>query len=369
MYRCKFRLPQKEGRTCQNICYSESKICAKHQSKMNDASYILLDFEDSDVETPERFFYNLMKHLIRYYHNKEIERIFYFIVDYIYSKSGIRFIILKNNYKLDKTKSDMIRTILLETTAKVIQRWFRKHLYLKIIKYQNITSENDDDPFTFDKIEEIPIHLRYTFKDSNNHFYCFNAVEFHFFVKNFGKWNPYTKNNLTDDVLQYLDLFIFYNNLSNSRKECRWESNTHAYVEVSQALEKAGFYNDVKWFEKISFDTCVNIVKLYQTLFREPYSTAFGSSFSLTPETYVFDFCKEVLLLFSTYEQDYLSCCNFVKVLAFKSEDFYNNIPDWLLQIETPIIDFNYDTGFLIMYIDNLFVNTDQIEYDIEYAE
>jgi hypothetical protein len=368
MYQCKYRLHKKEGKTCNFVSNCENKICPKHQSKLNDTSYILANFEDFQFKVPEKLFYNLMKHLIRYYRDRQIPRTFNDIVDYIYSKKKIRLIILENQYIFDGTKSDEIETILFHTTAKIIQRWFRNCLYMKIIKYKNIISQNEEDAFTFDKIEEIPSNLRFYFKDINNHCFCFNAIELEFFVSNINKWNPYTKNNISDKVLRYLDFFLYYNKLLK-RNNIQWESNIHAFVEVSQVLEKAGFYNDVKWFQKFSYDTCDNIVKVYQTLFREPGSKSFGLSFSMTPETYVFDFCEEVLLLFSTYVQDYLSCCNFVKVLAFKSDDFYNNVPNWLLQIESPIIDFNYDTGFLIMYIDNLYVSNEQLEYDVDYDE
>jgi len=370
MYQCKYRLCQKEGKTCNFVSNFETKICPKHQNKLNDTSCILANFEDSEFKIPEKFFYKLMKHLIRHYRDRQISRTFIGIVGNIYSKKRIRQLILKNQYKFERIslKEDTIGTILLQTTAKIIQRWFRNCLYLKIIKYKNIISHNEEDPFTFDKIEEMPSNLRFYFKDINNHCFCFNAIELEFFVSNINKWNPYTKNNITDKVLRYLDFFLYYNNLPR-KTNSQWESNIHAFVEVSQVLEKAGFYNDVKWFQKFSYDTCDNIVKVYQTLFREQSSKSFGSSFSMTPETYVFDFCKEVLLLFASYEEDYLSCCNFVKVLAFKSDDFYNNIPEWLLQIESPIVDFNYGTGFLIMYIDNLYVSNEQLQYDVEYDE
>jgi len=30
-------------------------------------------------------------------------------------------------------------------------------------------------------------------------------------------------------------------------------------------------------------------------------------------------------------------CCNFIKSIALYSDDFYNNIPDWMADIEMPI--------------------------------
>ena len=31
-------------------------------------------------------------------------------------------------------------------------------------------------------------------------------------------------------------------------------------------------------------------------------------------------------------------CCNFIKSIALYSDDFYNNIPDWMADVETPNI-------------------------------
>ena len=42
--------------------------------------------------------------------------------------------------------------------------------------------------------------------------------------------------------------------------------------------------------------------------------------------------------LFENGNNEFLLCCNFIKSIALYSDDFYNNIPEWLSDIETPTI-------------------------------
>jgi hypothetical protein len=328
------------------------------------------EFSVYEFENKKLLFYKLLKYILGEYRGKSKKHdVFCSILDSLFSKKHLQNILQKDDEKIPKIKSDS-SSIFYQMAAISIQRWFRKYLYLKIIKYNRYSMKNEEDPFTFDKIEEIPINLRFSFEDKN-HFYCFNVEEFHFFIENVGKWNPYTKYPISDQVLRYLNFFIYYNNIcTDAKTEYNWLTETHAYVEVSQKIEAAGFYNDVRWFQKFSFNTCENIVKLFRNWFSDQDTEFFTDSFQMLPDTYVFDFCKEVLRLFSNCDEHYLTCCNFVKVLALNSDDFYNNLPDWLLQIESPVsvLDSYSDMGLYFLYIDFLPINEYVDEYNHDYS-
>ena len=55
------------------------------------------------------------------------------------------------------------------------------------------------------------------------------------------------------------------------------------------------------------------------------------------------DFCREIIKLFNDYNNNFLLCCYFIKVVGLYSTDLYNNIPSWIIDITTPhyIIDNN----------------------------
>ena len=341
------------------------KLCKLETSKNSDANWF--EFSVYEFENKKIIFYKLLKYILREHRGKNTKHdVFCSILNCLFSKNQLENGLLQQN----ETNCDLPSSIFYENVAKVIQRWFRKYLYLKIIKYSRYPMENEEDPFTFDKIEEIPTNLRFSFEDKN-HFFCFNVKEFYCFIVNVGKWNPYTKDPISDRILQYMNLFMYYNNISrNVKTECEWLTETHAYVEVSQKMEAAGFYNDVRWFQKFSFNTCDNIVKLYRNWFGNQDTEFFSGSFQMTQETYVFDFCKEVLKMFSNCDEHYLTCCNFVKVLALNSDDFYNNLPDWLLQIESPVAFLNSynNIGLYFLYIDFSSTNDYIDEYNDDYT-
>jgi hypothetical protein len=50
-----------------------------------------------------------------------------------------------------------------------------------------------------------------------------------------------------------------------------------------------------------------------------------------------FDFAREIIKLFEDGNSHFILCCNFIKALSIYSNDFYNNLPEWMSDIETPI--------------------------------
>jgi len=194
--------------------------------------------------------------------------------------------------------------------------------------------ENIEDPFTFELIDDIPKKRLFKFKQ-NNHIYAFDALEFKYFITNYNKYNPYTKEDLSKLIIKKLDTFIYINKLDINEIEEKYKQNTiiQCYTKVSQLIEKIGFYNNVEWFLKFKLEEIKMIAKSFHYI-----------SFDIHDHIYyiknintIKDFCNEVILLFEDGNSRFLLCCMFIKALALYSEDFYNNIPEWLTEIINPI--------------------------------
>jgi len=65
-------------------------------------------------------------------------------------------------------------------------------------------------------------------------------------------------------------------------------------------------------------------------------------------------FAREIIKLFENSDSNFFLCCNFMKCLGVYSNDFYNSLPDWLSDIESPvIINNNNNLIYLINIIEN----------------
>ena len=347
-----------------NECIDEPKIIKERQIyKMfwyinnND----IFDKEDKEDKEDKKQT-DIEKNLI---HNNHKFIIFSTIVDYLFSKSKLIDIIHESIYinkskNICESKKVIIKNLfkLFSNTLRIgsdeskiikiikIQKIMRGALYRKLIKLNKTKPENDTDPFTFDDVNDIPSILKFSYKDGNNHIYCYNILQFRHFLKTNGLWNPYTREALPKNVLNKVELLIKYHNLqTNDRERNEWITELQAYTELSQAIEKAGFYNNVSWFEQMSYPVCKNIIKTYRLLCSNIQNSTyfFPSSFELRESCYVFDFCKEVIKMFENADDHYLICCNFIKALALNIDDFYYNIPSWLSNIES---DFNLGNDY-----------------------
>jgi len=247
----------------------------------------------------------------------------------------------------------------------ILQRFFKKQLYKIVTEYSKYISENQQDPFTFEDIICIPENMRFGYKDSNEHVYIFDAIELEYYIKNHSTHNPYTKEKIPRSVINRLNIFIKFNNLQKKiQNDIIWQTPTQAYTDVSFIMEKAGFYNDVKWFEKISYRKCINIICAFKDISSDiqNINEYFTESFDINENDYHFGFAKEIIKLFTNYDNNYLLCCNFIKSLALFSDSFYENLPQWILEIEAPSnfpqISLNNNDIFFVYYLYSNLLNS-----------
>lgn len=217
-----------------------------------------------------------------------------------------------------------------------------------INKINNIgNSINMEDPFTLDIIDNIYKNQIFKYKDIDNVIYSFKALELKYYLLNIDNKNPFNNQLITKDIIYKLDLFIKIVKLDINIIINNYKINNiiQAFTEVSKCIEKMGFYNNVEWFLKLSTEDIRAIILTYQ----------FITSNIISHDEYIYfmdidyvnnlkiDFCREIIKLFNDYNNNFLLCCYFIKVVGLYSTDLYNNIPSWIIDITTPhyIIDNN----------------------------
>lgn len=366
---------------CQNKTFKSSQYCKNHYNKQRYIFNVL----DESVCSKDLFLnlYSLMNYIYNNdtydYDLNEMKKnnleykksLFVHIIHYIFSRKTIDNYL--NSIKFRKKTSNKIYLItclhdIIKNTIYInqyhsdkiiiLQRFLRQKLYKIVTKYSKSASENQQDPFTFEDILSIPEKMKFGYKDSNERVYIFDAVELEYYIRNHSNCNPYTKEKIPNSVINRLNIFIKYNHLQKKlQNDIKWQTPLQAYTDVSLTLEKAGFYNDVKWFENISYRKCVNIICAFKDISSQVQNVNefFEESFDISENDYHFGFAKEIIKLFSKYDDNYLLCCNFIKALALYSNAFYENLPQWILDIESPSsfpqILLNNNDMFFIYYV------------------
>jgi len=254
----------------------------------------------------------------------------------------------------------------------IIKKHQEKIKYNLLIRHDtNCNYINDEDLFSCEQICDIPKNMLFSFKDKKGS-YAFNVVEFEYFVKNchyerVEPYNPYTREKLSESVLWKLKMFIMKNNITTRNKEYKWDSNIRAFTELSITIERNGFYNNPEWFNKMKTTEILKTIKYFKDFSSNiPESDNFFCD--INANTLVFDFCREAIKMFNECKDDlYVLCCNFIKALALCSNDFYENMPTWLLGTETPSMVSNlmsvFDRNALDVLIDNNLNSNMDINY------
>jgi hypothetical protein len=232
------------------------------------------------------------------------------------------------------------------------------------INYTDVCNNllNEEDVFTSVNINDIHHRKLFTIKDIKG-IYAFDIVEFEYFVRkclkdNVEPYNPYTREKLNDKIIWMMNMKIKYNNIQKKTDKCRWTTEMNAYTDLSIEIERRGFYNNPEWFKKMStadFLKCIKLFKDFSCNIEES-KRYFININNDTLDTLTYDFCKESIKMFNECNDNlYILCCNYMKSLALCSNDFYNNIPDWLSTYETTsyVSELSNFTSFISTLINN----------------
>jgi hypothetical protein len=222
---------------------------------------------------------------------------------------------------------------------------------------------NDDDLFTTASITGIHPTRLFTIKDAKGT-YGFDIVELEYFVRkcladNVAPYNPYTRETLDDKIIWRLNMKLKYHNIAKKKDECIWTTDMNAYTDLSIEIEKRGFYNNPEWFKNMSRTDFLKCIKLFRD-FSSNVEESKKYLINISEDRFTYDFCEESIKLFNECNDDlYILCCNYMKSLALCSNEFYNNIPDWLSTYETPsyISNVNNFASFISTLISNDFTS------------
>ena len=336
-------------------CYFNSKIdnyCSIHANNYNTIYKIINDAIGRN-EINIREIYNIFKYI---YNNDKIytkEFIFKACLKTLYSnlyylKSVFNKYFITSNENENNDIIHIIYLINLKTyniekehynKHKILYRFFITNIIKKHKYNPNIILNNNEDPFTLDNINELDKNELFIYSETNETNYFFIATELKYFIDTNGGWNPYTKQELPETTIKNLNYFIKYFKLNkkNTLNKYEWSSIHQAFTDVSQLIEKIGFYNDTKWLLKLTSNQIKNIIKTFKLVSRE-YQGIENYYLNITDNNIFYDFARETIKLFENGNDNFILCCNFIKSIALYSDDFYNNIPEWMVDIETPNI-------------------------------
>ena len=234
---------------------------------------------------------------------------------------------------------------------------------------------NDQDVFTYANINDIHPRKLFTIKDIRG-IYAFDIVELEYFIRkcindNVAPYNPYTREVLNEKTIWRLNMKMKYNNITKKTDKCIWTTDMHAYTDLSIEIERRGFYNNPEWFRKMSRNDFLKCIKLFRDFScNVDESRNYFLNINNENETFIYDFCKESIKMFNECKDDlYILCCNYMKSLALCSNDFYNNVPDWLSTYETTsyissISNITNFTSFISTLISNDINNINNINDD-----
>lgn len=318
---------------CNKNCLNNNKFCKIHINFENCIYEIINELFEDNIDIDVKNIYSLYDYI---QNNNKIytkDLIFKSFLNILFSKKKLSKIYEKYIFEKKQNIFDFI--FQLNKRTFYILKNFNKKKYIlsyflkKLIIKEN--SENLEDPFTYEPINS----LSFKYIDKHKHIYAFNALELKHYLLNYGNTNPYTKEIIPNDVIDKLDKFIYYNGLDLNiiKEKYKATSIIQLYTEVSQLIEKIGFYNDVQWFLKINnYSKIKKIIKSFHIISNDiPESKKYF--INIKEENFDFDFCNEIIKLFKEGDTHFLLCCFFIKTLAVYSDDFYDNMPSWLSDI------------------------------------
>jgi len=353
--------------SCQNFVIGNMKYCNSHYSYKNYLYEIIYQaiqrrsiesnndiyeiykyiYDNSSIFTKEFIFKGCLK--ILFSKKEYLLNLFSFIEidNNNYDRNKIIDIIFKLNKNTYEIEKKNYKNFL------IIYRLFMKKIINKYYYNPEIKLNNVEDPFTLETLNDLNKSELFIYNENKDNTYFFIANELKYFIDTNGNWNPYTKEKIPLNVIRNLNYFIKINKLNNKKvlNKYEWSSIPQAFTDVSKIMEKVGFYNDVKWFLKFTSNQIKNIIKTYRIMTRECENNVFFNN--INDNTIFYDFAREIIVLFETGNDNFNLCYYFVKSLSLYSEDFYNNIPEWMSD------NINTNANTITIPLNNIFSNID----------
>jgi hypothetical protein len=361
--RCCFFKSKKDDRYCSLHINNKSIVydiiydaIGRQDIKLQQDIYLIFKyiFDNPDLYTKELIFKKIIASL--FIKRSKLFSIFNYYISNTYYITTDKIIDIIYHLHLNTYKFHHLHKL------NIIKRFCHKCIIHNHIYNPNYHITNQTDPFTLDNINDLEHHDKFIYNDGAN-IYCFKPIELNHFIKSGSNWNPYTKLEFDYKTIRNLSIFIKYFNLNKSQ-DYQWTSIRQAYTDASYALEKMGFYNNCEWFLQLNPKQIKNIIRLFKLISFNIYN--YNEFFNNLDENNIyFDFSKNIIHLFSNGNVNFLLCCNFMKALSVYNNDFYNSLPAWISDIETPIIiidrnmhmNMNSNSNIELQYLINIIEN------------
>lgn len=192
-------------------------------------------------------------------------------------------VILKH-YKIKKTgkKGDKIERIYeyLKNSFYIIgiQKIIRGYLVRKLIKLKGegalkrSNCINDEDFYSFEKINKIPFNQFFSFKDEHDgKIYAFDIISFNSLLMNSQKevLNPYTRNKITTNViLKFRDLLKISNCLKLKYLRCEKNEKItpnqllkNRVTNIFVKMDSLGNYTNPEWFNSLNVQQHIRFIR------------------------------------------------------------------------------------------------------------
>jgi len=335
---------------CQEIFKTYYSIIGNNDElKINDI-YKIYKYVNDNIKCDNEIIYKeVFIEILKHIPNKILLSISSYYIKNKKELYNLLYSINKNTYNISKN-TDLNIIIKAQSKIQYINATKKDFLYNCV---------NNEDLFTCDNVLDIS-KTKLIILTINNISYAFDVIELDYFVRkcivdNVQPYNPYTRDILYEKELKKIKTFIKYNKLSIKTNECIWETDMHCYTDLSIEIERRGFYNNPEWFNKMKTGDFLKTIKYFKDFSTDIEQSKLYFN-NINADTLSIDFCKDGIKMFRECNEDlYILCCNFMKALALCSNDFYNNIPDWVLNVHTNshiihLPNMNNINNFLLYY-------------------
>lgn len=203
---------------------------------------------------------------------------------------------------------------------------------------------NDEDPFTMEPLAAIPDHLRWDYEDTHGHRYAFHAPSLHYFIKQQGHWNPYTREPIPEDAVARLEAVIAALSPSDVPDfAVVWRTPRDAFADVLHDYERFGFYTDIQWFLGLTPNA---IIRVFFFLSINPFIAPLYFHFIPLETSIVadpehgaaFHLAREMQrLIRDTLDLKFYIVCNLFVALSKVSREMRRALPPWVQMVGNAI--------------------------------
>ena len=230
----------------------------------------------------------------------------YYFEQYIYSLPQLKIIAKHYNLKLSGIKKDLLNRIkkflLLEKYVLILQRFTRGYIqktynYLHGDAYLNRNlCTNDNDFYTLDPLNEIPLHQFFSFKDIDGFIYGFEISSIYNLFKenNFvNVVNPYNRKKMDDKIYTNLCRIIKLSNILKTKINLCIEKDMPDIgsdkalqlrtLELFQFIDRLGNYSSNEWFLSLSKIKLIRFLRELEDIWEYRASISFQNKIKICP--------------------------------------------------------------------------------------